>query len=849
MKIANYAPDTTDSVTWDNFGSFDKLNIKFTYDTTNPPMSVGYLTANATSQLSVTLSVSCYDKNGNPLTGLSGDDLSSALLPVYSDTGEQLELTSEASRSNAGNPLAYVWHGEFSSDNGNYTISYFISAQQTALGTNPKICAVFVPPTNGESPDTPSPVLTIDVMDNAWMYLGSLSALHLSFSDYPTDDSRQICANDQNQIGITVTATCLDALNNPLYQMLPDNLLDVVELIYYDSGNELTWVEDLAPDTDGNPLTYARFLALPAKEVHLTQGQVSIVSTMDGTYSITYYVSAPAKSDGQNSKIAARFSSDSSHTYTTQSGSPYDCSLTVIPCSSPWWNLKSVSALTIEFSDYPSSTSRVINANDEYQVAVTITMVCSDQDGQPLEGPSSSDFLNYISLIYFDSADPVDKSGGNPLIYTDTPVSEHPLFVQAATIQDSPGTFLGMYYVSAPSGSDGTTSKISGKFSPSVQPDTKSSNYLTIKAFASTWWNIGSILELDIKFKENPDASGCTIYANGLNQVPVTVKITVTDQDGNPMTGMDDSLTDAVRLIDYTTGDEIPFTTNPSGDITGNSIVYSNISLTYAHGMFDQSNRPNFAPSISKIGDSNGTYTIVYYISAQTSAAIELGNPNEYPVAAEFTACGVTQTTQSGSGFDKHLQIAVESAKVYKSADFSFSREDAANQVDVTFFNEKGNEHQSTCDVDNWYLSLTDENFYIADADVSYPDQSGCFGIYDHQVGELRNATCVETYKYDQTPTTANVSFMVYHATTYDYSVTAASHAFSVPISKYPEALTFTRITASTNASYYDAGDNYWKHSTCSIHDQYGNHGEIYVHPNKDEDCNSLYINDSPTDP
>ncbi|HEY3597810.1 MAG TPA: hypothetical protein VGL08_09915 [Paraburkholderia sp.] len=677
-KRSNSAPTVSATTSaWDNYASMSGLDIACASDSS---MTTPFLTCGGECQIAITLSVYCYDQNHSPLQGLTPQDLADTLYPIYSSSPQgQVQKTDSASRGGTGNPLAYVWNGEGGLDtSGKYWITYLLSASPAANGLTPAIAACFAPPDAEANNTVGTDELIIDAMADAWYYCASVPSLTLAFSEYPDKADYTIPSTGEYQIAVTATVTCLDPSGRPLYQLLDDNLFGALELIYYDTGDKLICTDDVAPGTDG-PLTYTRFpltQSTSGADIASVANKKS-VSNSDGTYSITYYISAPTTSTDTTSKIGASFTANGK-TYTTRSGTPYDSFLTISNTSDPWWNLASVTDLSLAFTDYLSSTSRNIYADGGYQIAITTKVTCIDQNNNPLTGMTDDDVMHAIHLDYYDSGTELTRTdnvtpdtGGNPFTYATNPSNEYSPNTTVVSppyvVADDQGTYSIIYYVSAPGTTTQSTNKIAAEFiannlSYTTLSDSPYNSFLTISATNDPWWNLGSVTDKSIVFTDySTTTTNATIYADGAYQVAITIKLTCSDQDNNPLTGMtDDDVLSATYLNYQNSRTELTRTDNVTPDTGGNPFTYAtNPSSEYTP-------KPAEASPPHVVADDSGAYSITYYVSAP-----ETSNGSQEAILATFIATGNSYTILGGSDENTPFNISASTDPWWNLASIS----------------------------------------------------------------------------------------------------------------------------------------------------------------------------------
>jgi hypothetical protein len=509
--------------------------------------------------------------------------------------------------------------------------------------------------------------------------------------------------------------------------------------------------------------------------------------------------------------------------------------------------LGDVTSFNIAFTDYPTSTSRVMHADNQYQIAVTVTLNCTDQDGSPLSGPTNDDLLDSTTLIYFDNGDELTwtsslspETAGNPLAFTNVPSSGYAPPTKARTPRDQPGVYSIIFYVSAPSQSDTSVSKIGAKFSTSEKTYTTQADsfnkFITLSAYAGNWWNLGVVENLNFNFSPNSSASSQNLYANGSNQCTIIVTITCQDQDGYALAGItNQDMLDTAFLISDATLEDLTRTDNP-GDNTGDQLIYSTTSLGYL-------GEPPGATRFFQ-EETAGQYSVTYYLSAGEN--ITRGT---YTIAAKFAPPQNEYTTHTGS-FTKTLDIVVQSAKSYTAADFTIDYGyDSSGKVQ---FYGDGNSHPPR-DVDydtvNYFLYLSDkDNFNLQDATFTTKLTNGTseslFAVYDHQTSTLRNAVYADNFSYNQGKKTISRYFCVVGQggnkdTTSVNKV--SSEPVSLEVNQYPYAATLCRMSASTDETDYNAGDNSRAAVQVAFHDQYGNSGVVNVTAS-DEELDGLNV-------
>lgn len=164
----------------------------------------------------------------------------------------------------------------------------------------------------------------------------------------------------------------------------------------------------------------------------------------------------------------------------------------------------------------------------------------------------------------------------------------------------------------------------------------------------STWDNFNRLTALSIVFPDNSAAKSATVFGNGKNQVPVLVKVKITDKSGTALDISADELSSAVDLINYSSGEYLTAPWYVSSTPNEYSTPYSYGNSLEAQPL-----------------DAAGVQTLTLYVYAE-----DIGAARNIDVAVRLTIPGVGEFNTTAEGTDTKNGPGGKTGSVFKSPSF-----------------------------------------------------------------------------------------------------------------------------------------------------------------------------------
>lgn len=164
----------------------------------------------------------------------------------------------------------------------------------------------------------------------------------------------------------------------------------------------------------------------------------------------------------------------------------------------------------------------------------------------------------------------------------------------------------------------------------------------------STWDNFNRLTTLSIVFPDESAAKSATIFGNGNNQVPVLIKVKITDKSGAMLDISTDELSSAVALVNYSSGQKL----SSPWEV---SVTAGDYSTPYGYANSVEAQSLDVAES----------QTLTLYVSAADVSVTKNSD-----IAVRLTVPGVGEFNTTAQGTETKNSPGGKTGSVFKSPSF-----------------------------------------------------------------------------------------------------------------------------------------------------------------------------------
>ncbi|OWO79599.1 hypothetical protein B5C26_20755 [Photorhabdus luminescens] len=363
-----------------------------------------------------------------------------------------------------------------------------------------------------------------------------------------------------------------------------------------------------------------------------------------------------------------------------------------------------------------------------------------------------------------------------------------------------------------------------------IKKNTDSEN--TKLKYKNVWEDFKTIDLFFIEFADNPQASGATLYANGRNQVAVTLNFRAKDKCGGYLSLTENDVLSVARL--YHAGSDTCLYSAKQENTPWRAQYVADVFTQPASWLVSHMSFPDVKR------DCDNIVRVTWYVSCfpwDTLAATSLN--------VGVTIAGKRYITDDYrvSGRHSHLLVDVLPQKKYVASAEYENSDIVLTRYDTDTVSAKKTDGGSiSIDQDNYYLAFKNSELYINKVDIN----SEC------QMGDL-NSTLYLPAKpfYTAQGTNSLVGFVwplgiqqPVHCTLYSSPGDNASpfrdiFPFKINVNEYKGQLCLTRLAGNDGNNVADTVINY---VYVTYYDQNGNSGNAILGPNSDDNGNTIKV-------